>query len=61
MIEQLKQQRSTVTESHVFPWVVLVQIHMHSQQDCVSVLFFWLSKACCRVFVLILLEMQWPA
>lgn len=61
MIEQLKQQRGTVTESHVLPWVVLVQIHMHSQQECDSFLLFWLSEACCQAFALILLEMQWPA
>lgn len=50
MIEQLKSQHG-----HVFPWDVSVQIHMHSQQECDIPLLFWLSKACCQVFLLILL------
>lgn len=61
MIEQLKQQHGTVIESHVFLWVVSVQIHMHSQQECDGFLLLRLSEACCQVFVLILLEMQWLA
>lgn len=51
MIEQLKSQRG-----HVFPWDVSVQIHMHNQQECDSSLLFWLSKACCQGFLLILLD-----
>lgn len=61
MTEQLKQQCGTVIESHLFSWLVLVQIHMHTQQDCDSSLLFWLSAACWQVLVLILLEVQWPA
>lgn len=51
MIEQSKSQHG-----HVFPWDVSVQIHMHSQQEWDRSLLFWLSEACCQVFVLILLD-----
>lgn len=40
----------------MFPWDVSVQIHMHSQQEWDRSLLFWLSEACCQVFVLILLD-----
>lgn len=41
------------------PWVVLVPSTCAQSAGLGHFLLFWLSEACCRVFALIVLEMQW--